>query len=108
VDCVKYRVFCQREKVDREPLIRLYQALPPAAPLTPPSQEGFKPLGDGSSVTDGDTTAVAKAAAAVAATKKRKEAAKEKVKFVRRGVADWKGVLVAYEVVEWFKGLQQG
>jgi len=79
--------------VDREPLIRIYQALPDAA----------KPVAD--AITD-DSSAMDPAAAAK--KKKAVTASASKVKFVRRGVADWKGVLVAYEVVEWFKGLADG
>jgi thiol-disulfide isomerase/thioredoxin len=69
VDCVKYRAFCQREEIDREPFIRIYQAMPGT----------IKPSEDNP----------------------RKET------FVRKGVKDWKGMLVAYEVLSWFKGLQQ-
>jgi hypothetical protein len=66
VDCVKYRAFCQREEIDREPFIRLYQTMPGSI--------------------------------------KRNENNKDV--FVRKGVTDWKGLLVAYEVLSWFRGLQ--
>jgi hypothetical protein len=79
-------VFCQREHVDREPLIRLYQALPSSivAPVL---------------VADDDLDLV---------PKKKKKSSAGGSKFVRRGVADWKGVLVAYEVLAWFKQLTHG
>lgn len=67
VDCVKYRAFCQREEIDREPFIRIYKALP-------------------GSITRNE---------------------KNKESFVRKGISDWKGLLVAYEVLSWFRNLQQ-
>jgi len=74
VDCVKYRVFCQRERVNREPLIRIYQALPPSpAPPLVGAAEG--------------------------------KGKKKSKGFARRGVVDWQGMLVAYEVLGWFKSL---
>lgn len=72
--------------MDREPLIRLYQALPAsiAAPVLV-ADEGLD-----------------------LAPNKKKKSSTGGSKFVRRGVADWKGVLVAYEVFAWFKQLTNG
>lgn len=82
---LRYRVFCQRENIDREPLIRIYQALPSSIVAPDP---------------------VADAELDVKPKKKKKSGGGSQ--FVRRGVADWKGVLVAYEVLAWFKQLNNG
>jgi thiol-disulfide isomerase/thioredoxin len=81
LDCVRYRVFCQREGVDREPLIRLYKTT---------SVVGGKSK---------EQLAADKAAG-------RKRAPSNKKKWVRRKVADWQGMLVGYEVLKWFQQVQ--
>ena len=81
LDCVRYRVFCQREGIEREPLIRIYSTV---------------------SVTGGKS----KSELAEMKAQGKQRPSSNKKKWIRRKVVDWKGMLVAYEVFAWFRDVQ--
>ena len=80
VDCVADRHVCSMLKAEKHPVVRIYRAKPP------PSSAGG-------------------GAAATAAASSGKKAT---LGFRREPAREWSGLLIAYELVDWFMQLQHG
>ena len=84
VDCVSDRHVCNMLKADKHPVIRIYRAAPPPPPPTTKAGE--------------EAYEKAKATAS--------RGRGMEMRFKREVATEWSGLLIAYEVVNWFMSLQ--
>lgn len=113
IDCVKYRPLCNHAGAKAQPMIKIYSANAPDQhpyqPLPEPLAEDAQqqtPVAKKKKATSAEaefdfsaTTDAQAAEGEVAALTPKKQG---RYDFHRRPVATWQGVLIAYEIMQWF------